>query len=196
MLTLDECSATSVKPFHQGCRVCSFGIVSSQNWVITFCMLSLGYCFATSVSRFHQGCRVCIFRFSSKLHQVTVVCRLNLDQCFANSVTLLLRLYQAAWLLFLCRLSLDQEDILTWKDHSQAQVLLLAALSAKWTNNDAIDRAVTNAVEGGQEVCLYTRSLRRGFVGGRQSIVGLARGLQKGGVDTCLECCGGRSGGT
>ena len=55
-----------------------------------------------------------------------------------------------------CRLSLDQEDILTWKNHSQAQVLLLAALSAKWTNNDAIDRAVTNAVEGGQEVCAST----------------------------------------
>ncbi|KAL3158516.1 hypothetical protein ABBQ38_010745 [Trebouxia sp. C0009 RCD-2024] len=53
--------------------------------------------------------------------------------------------------LTLNKLSLDQEDILTWKDHSQAQVLLLAALSAKWTNNDAIDRAVTNAVEGGQE---------------------------------------------
>lgn len=51
-----------------------------------------------------------------------------------------------------CRLSLDQEDILTWGNHSQSQVLILAALSAKWSNNDAIDRAVTNAVTGGQEV--------------------------------------------
>ena len=56
-----------------------------------------------------------------------------------------------------CRLSLDQEDILTWNKHSQAQVLLLAALSAKWSNNDAIDRAVTNAVEGGQEVCAHSQ---------------------------------------
>ena len=54
--------------------------------------------------------------------------------------------------LFARRLSLDQEDIFAWGDHSQSQVLLLAALSAKWSNNDAIDRAVTNAVKDGQEV--------------------------------------------
>lgn len=66
------------------------------------------------------------------------------------------------WLITCCRLSLDQEDILTWKDNSQAQVLLLAALSAKWSNNDAIDRAVTNAVEGGQEVCAYPERVCEG----------------------------------
>ena len=30
-------------------------------------------------------------------------------------------------------------------------MLLLASLSAKWSNNDAIDRAVTSALEGGQQ---------------------------------------------
>jgi H+-transporting ATPase len=53
--------------------------------------------------------------------------------------------------LTLNRLTLDKKDILAWGGYSQEQVLLLAALSAKWSNNDAIDRAVTAAVEGGQE---------------------------------------------
>ena len=55
-------------------------------------------------------------------------------------------------ILLACRLSLDQEDIMAWGEHSKSEVLLLAALSAKWSNNDAIDQAVTNAVEGGQQV--------------------------------------------
>ena len=54
----------------------------------------------------------------------------------------------------ICRLSLDQDDILSWGKFTQPEVLLLAALSAKWSNNDAIDRAVTGALKGGQEALL------------------------------------------
>lgn len=45
-----------------------------------------------------------------------------------------------------CRLTLDKEDIEPWGKATKDEVLLYAALSAKWENNDAIDRAVTGAV--------------------------------------------------
>ena len=42
--------------------------------------------------------------------------------------------------------------MLAWGDHSVQDVLVHAALSAKWENNDAIDRAVTNALgQGGPD---------------------------------------------
>lgn len=50
--------------------------------------------------------------------------------------------------LTLNRLALDKEDIQAWGSFSQDDVLLLASLSARWTNQDAIDRAVTAAVGG------------------------------------------------
>ena len=45
-----------------------------------------------------------------------------------------------------CRLTLDKGDIEAGKGFSQEDVLLMAALSARWENNDAIDRAITDAV--------------------------------------------------
>ncbi|EIE22120.1 P-type ATPase [Coccomyxa subellipsoidea C-169] len=48
--------------------------------------------------------------------------------------------------LTLNRLTLDKEDVEPWEEATKEQVLLYAALSAKWENNDAIDRAVTGAV--------------------------------------------------
>jgi H+-transporting ATPase len=48
--------------------------------------------------------------------------------------------------LTLNRLTLDQGDIEAGKGFGQADVLLMAALSARWENNDAIDRAITEAV--------------------------------------------------
>lgn len=50
------------------------------------------------------------------------------------------------------RLSLDKEDIEAGQGFSAEDVLLLGSLSAKWENADAIDTAVTAAVEGGAKV--------------------------------------------
>lgn len=50
------------------------------------------------------------------------------------------------WVFDVCRLTLDKEDIEPWGEATKDEVLLYAALSAKWENNDAIDRAVTGAV--------------------------------------------------
>ena len=55
--------------------------------------------------------------------------------------------------LTLNRLTLDLEEIQPWGALSPEDVLLHAALSARWSNNDAIDKAVTASVKGGQEVC-------------------------------------------
>ena len=55
--------------------------------------------------------------------------------------------------LTLNQLSLDKGEIAAAAGLSNEDVLLYAALSARWTNNDAIDKAVTAALEGGQEVC-------------------------------------------
>lgn len=46
----------------------------------------------------------------------------------------------------LCRLTLDKEDILAWGSYSKDEVLLYSCLSAKWENNDAIDKAVTGSL--------------------------------------------------
>lgn len=46
----------------------------------------------------------------------------------------------------LSRLTLDTKDVQPWGDATVDQVLEYAALSAKWENNDAIDRAITRAV--------------------------------------------------
>ena len=51
-----------------------------------------------------------------------------------------------------CRLSLDKNDIQAWGSNSQEDVLLHACLSAAWSNNDAIDAAVTNAMGRDNEV--------------------------------------------
>ena len=48
--------------------------------------------------------------------------------------------------LFVCRLSLDKNDILNWGNYSKDDVLLFSCLSAKWENNDAIDKAVTGSL--------------------------------------------------
>lgn len=57
----------------------------------------------------------------------------------------------AAGTLTLNRLSLDKADVLSWGGGATPEeVLLWAALSARWANGDAIDRAVTAAVEGGR----------------------------------------------
>lgn len=50
------------------------------------------------------------------------------------------------------RLTLDKEDILNWGSHTKDDVLLFSCLSAKWENNDAIDKAVT-ATLGDKKVC-------------------------------------------
>jgi hypothetical protein len=44
------------------------------------------------------------------------------------------------------RLSLDKEDILNWGSYTKDEVLLYSCLSAKWENNDAIDKAVTGSL--------------------------------------------------
>ena len=54
--------------------------------------------------------------------------------------------------LTLNQLILDKEEIAAAEGMSHEDVLLYAALSARWTNNDAIDKAVTAAVDGGEEV--------------------------------------------
>ncbi len=46
----------------------------------------------------------------------------------------------------LFRLTLDTNDVRPWEEATVDQVLEYAALSAKWENNDAIDRAITQAV--------------------------------------------------
>lgn len=51
-----------------------------------------------------------------------------------------------------CRLSLDKEDIQAWGNNSKDDVLIHACLSAVWSNNDAIDAAVTNATGGDRQV--------------------------------------------
>jgi H+-transporting ATPase len=48
--------------------------------------------------------------------------------------------------LTLNQLSLDKEDILNGQGFSKDDVLIYACLSAKWENNDAIDKAVTGAL--------------------------------------------------
>lgn len=58
----------------------------------------------------------------------------------------------------LYRLTLDPEDILAWGSYSQDDVLSHACLSAKWENNDAIDRAVTRALGGDPKVGPPSRS--------------------------------------
>ena len=45
------------------------------------------------------------------------------------------------------RLSLDKEEIVAAPGISKDYALLMAALSARWHNADAIDTAVTQAVE-------------------------------------------------
>ncbi|KAK9806555.1 hypothetical protein WJX73_000387 [Symbiochloris irregularis] len=54
--------------------------------------------------------------------------------------------------LTLNRLQLDKQEIVASKGHSAEDVLLMASLSAKWSNNDAIDKAVTGAMGGDQKV--------------------------------------------
>ncbi len=44
-------------------------------------------------------------------------------------------------------LTLDKEDIEAWGGNSRDEVLLQAALSARWENQDAIDRAMTGALD-------------------------------------------------
>lgn len=64
-------------------------------------------------------------------------------------------------LLRLFRLTLDPQEVLAWGDHSAHDVLVHAALSAKWENNDAIDRAVTGALgQSGREVLREFQVLR------------------------------------
>ena len=58
--------------------------------------------------------------------------------------------------LTLNQLILDKDEIAAAADLSHNDVLLYAALSARWTNNDAIDKAVTAALEGGEQVRLGT----------------------------------------
>lgn len=50
-------------------------------------------------------------------------------------------------LLSWCRLSLDKSAVIAPKGTSTEDVLLMAALSARWDNADAIDTALTSAVE-------------------------------------------------
>ena len=56
--------------------------------------------------------------------------------------------------LTLNRLTLDASEVQAFGGLSPADVLLHAAMSARWSNNDAIDKAVTASVEGGQQVGL------------------------------------------
>jgi H+-transporting ATPase len=53
------------------------------------------------------------------------------------------------------RLTLDKEEVLAWAEHTADDVLRMAALSAKWENNDAIDRAVTGALPGRGSLAEY-----------------------------------------
>nr|AQM50087.1 P-type ATPase HA2 [Dunaliella maritima] len=57
--------------------------------------------------------------------------------------------------LTLNQLSLDKEDILNWGTHTKDDVLLYSCLSAKWENNDAIDKAVTNSLGDKKYVAGY-----------------------------------------
>lgn len=52
-------------------------------------------------------------------------------------------------------------DIQTWGDYTADDVILLAALSAKWSNQDAIDRAVTAAAGGDKDAALAGWRLTR-----------------------------------
>lgn len=62
--------------------------------------------------------------------------------------------------LTLNKLSLDQDDVLAWGAFSQRDVLLLASLSARWSNQDAIDRAITASV-GGDPSAIAGYQIRR-----------------------------------
>lgn len=62
--------------------------------------------------------------------------------------------------LTLNKLSLDKNDILPAGGRSVEDVLLMAAISAKWENADAIDTAVTNAVGGGKEAIANYRIVK------------------------------------
>ncbi|KAI3423925.1 hypothetical protein D9Q98_009759 [Chlorella vulgaris] len=62
--------------------------------------------------------------------------------------------------LTLNRLTLDKADIQAWAGFTADDVLLLGSLSAKWTNADAIDGAVTAAV-GPDESCISAWKIRR-----------------------------------
>ena len=56
----------------------------------------------------------------------------------------------------LLRLTLDTTDVQPWEDATIDQVLEYAALSAKWENNDAIDRAITQAVGDRSRIAGHT----------------------------------------
>ncbi|KAK9819692.1 hypothetical protein WJX72_001191 [[Myrmecia] bisecta] len=59
--------------------------------------------------------------------------------------------------LTLNKLTLDKQDILAWGNASKDEVLLMASLSARWSNNDAIDSAVVNALGGNEQaIAQYT----------------------------------------
>lgn len=46
-----------------------------------------------------------------------------------------------------CRLSLDKSAVVAPEGNTAEEVLLMAALSARWGNADAIDTALTSAVD-------------------------------------------------
>lgn len=54
--------------------------------------------------------------------------------------------------LTLNRLQLDKDEIVSHGGCGKDDVLLMASLSAKWSNNDAIDKAVTGAMGGNDQV--------------------------------------------
>lgn len=60
--------------------------------------------------------------------------------------------------LTLNQLQLDKDEILANKDYSHDDVLLMASLSAKWENNDAIDKAVTGAMGGNDKASIQCLS--------------------------------------
>ncbi|GAQ86611.1 hypothetical protein KFL_003000045 [Klebsormidium nitens] len=63
--------------------------------------------------------------------------------------------------LTLNRLTLDKDDILAWGASSKDDVLLTASLSAKWDHNDAIDKAVTEAMGGDAKICFQRLTFGR-----------------------------------
>lgn len=63
--------------------------------------------------------------------------------------------------LTLNHLELDRGEVQAWGGATADDVLLQAALSAKWTNNDAIDKAVTAAVGGDAAVALKGHTVHR-----------------------------------
>ncbi|KAK9817909.1 hypothetical protein WJX72_004165 [[Myrmecia] bisecta] len=62
--------------------------------------------------------------------------------------------------LTLNRLTLDKSDILAWGGASQDEVLLMASLSARWSHNDAIDKAVVDAM-GGDEKAIVKYTIKK-----------------------------------